>query len=45
MLTAPPTDGAFTNDIVEAAWALLGDIDLMGADFTPIDVTLNAGGS
>ena len=30
VLTAPPTDGAFTNDIVEAAWALLGDADLKG---------------
>jgi NitT/TauT family transport system substrate-binding protein len=45
VLTAPPTDGAYTNDIVEAAYAMLGDIDLMGADFTPMDVTLNAGGS
>jgi NitT/TauT family transport system substrate-binding protein len=47
VLTAPPTDGAFTNEIVEAAWALLAsmDLDLAGADFAPIDVTLTAGGN
>jgi len=47
VLTAPPTDGAYTNDVVEAAYALLADsgVELMGADFAPIDVTLNAGGS
>ena len=46
VLTAPPTDGAYTNDIVNAAYALLGSgVDLMGADFTPMDVTLNAGGN
>ena len=46
VLTAPPTDGAFTNEIVEAAWALLDgmDLDLMGDLFEPIEVTLNAGG-
>ena len=46
VLTAPPTDGAYTNDVVNAAYALLGsDVDLMGAGFTPADVTLNAGGN
>ncbi len=46
VLTAPPTKGAYTNDIVEAAHALLGDtVDLNGADFTPIQVTLEPGGS
>ena len=47
VLTAPPTDGAFTNEIVEAAWALLADdtIDLKGEDFAPIEVTLNPGGN
>ena len=47
VLTAPPTDGAFTNEIVEAAWALLGgmDLDLFGPDYAPTDVTLNPGGS
>ena len=47
MLTGPPTDGAYTNDIVEAAWALLESqgLDLFGEGFTPIDVTLNEGGA
>ena len=46
VLTAPPTDGAYTNDIVEAAWALLGDsVDINGADFEPIEVTLEEGGA
>jgi hypothetical protein len=46
VITAPPTDGAFTNEIVEAAWALLADegLDLMGESFTAIDVTLEPGG-
>ncbi len=46
VLTAPPTDGAYTNEIVEAAWAMLSDagIDLFGPDFAPIEVTLNEGG-
>jgi NitT/TauT family transport system substrate-binding protein len=46
VLTAPPTDGAFTNEIVEAAWAMLADqgLDLFGPDFAPIEVTLNEGG-
>ena len=46
MLTAPPTDGAFTNEIVEAAWALLADmdLDLSGEGFEPIEVTLTEGG-
>jgi NitT/TauT family transport system substrate-binding protein len=47
VLTAPPTDGAYTNEIVEAAWALLADadLDLFGPDFAPIEVTLNEGGA
>ena len=48
VLTAPPTDGAFTNDIVEAAWVLLGgmdlDLDLSGESFAPTEVTLTLGG-
>jgi NitT/TauT family transport system substrate-binding protein len=46
VLTAPPTDGAYTNEIVEAAWALLADqgLDLSGDGFAPIEVTLNEGG-
>jgi NitT/TauT family transport system substrate-binding protein len=46
VLTAPPTDGAFTNEIVEAAHALLGDsVDLTGEGFEEIEVTLEPGGS
>ena len=48
VLTAPPTDGAFTNEIVEAAWALLdgmGVSDTVGAGYAPIEVTLNEGGN
>jgi NitT/TauT family transport system substrate-binding protein len=47
VLTAPPTEGAFTNEIVEGAWALLAEsgLDLAGDSFTPIDVTLNEGGN
>jgi NitT/TauT family transport system substrate-binding protein len=46
VLTEEPTDGAFTNDIVEEAWALLegSGVDLFGEDFEPIEVTLNEGG-
>ncbi|HYN32212.1 MAG TPA: ABC transporter substrate-binding protein, partial [Ilumatobacteraceae bacterium] len=46
VLTKPPTDGAYTNEIVEAAWAMLADqgLDLFGPDFAPIEVTLNEGG-
>ena len=40
MLTAEPTEGAYTNDIVDEAYALLGDsVDINGADFEPIEVT------
>ena len=47
MLTAPPTDGAYTNEIVAAAWAMLDGkgLDLFGEGFTPIEVTLNEGGA
>jgi NitT/TauT family transport system substrate-binding protein len=46
VLTAPPTDGAYTNDVVADAWALLEGmgLDLTGEGFTPIEVTLNEGG-
>jgi NitT/TauT family transport system substrate-binding protein len=46
VLTEQPSDDAFTNDIVEEAWALLGgmDLDLFGEGYTPVDVTLNPGG-
>ncbi len=47
VLTAAPTDGAFTNDIVLAAWALLEalGVDINGADYAPIDVVLAEGGA
>ncbi len=46
VLTAEPTEGAYTNDIVTAALALVGDgVDTTGADFAPIEVTLNEGGA
>jgi NitT/TauT family transport system substrate-binding protein len=45
VLTKPPTEGAYTNDIVEAALKMLGDADTKGADFKATTVTLNPGGS
>jgi NitT/TauT family transport system substrate-binding protein len=48
VLTADPTDGAFTNEIVEEAWTHLNtDVaaDPFGADYAPIEVTLNEGGN
>jgi NitT/TauT family transport system substrate-binding protein len=45
VLTKPPTEGAYTNEIVEEALKLLGDADTKGADFEPIEVTLEPGGS
>ncbi len=45
VLTAPPTEGAFTNDIVTEAIALLDGVDLVGSDYSPIEVTLNEGGN
>ena len=47
VLTAPPTDGAWTNDIVtEAIGNLEGlDVDVDGNDFAPIEVTLEEGGA
>ena len=45
VLTAPPTEGAFTNDIVTEAIALVGAAaDLTGSDYKPTEVTLNANG-
>ena len=44
VLTAQPSPDAFTNDIVDAAHALLGGIDLTGSGFQPIVVTLEPGG-
>ncbi len=47
VLTAAPTEGAFTNDIVTEAWALLEGLglDLKGEGFAPIEVTLVEGGA
>lgn len=46
VLTEAPSDGAYTNDIVEAAHELLGDsVDLTGDGFEPIEVTLEEGGA
>ncbi len=45
VLTEAPSDGAFTNDIVTEAWALVGDrADLFGEGYSPTEVTLNANG-
>ena len=47
VLTAPPTDGAYTNDIVSLALTDLNDmgVDTTGESYTPIDVTLVEGGA
>jgi NitT/TauT family transport system substrate-binding protein len=46
VLTVEPDSTAWTNDIVEAALAELGDeVDTTGEDFTPIEVTLEEGGA
>ena len=47
VLTAAPTDGAYTNDIVSLALTDLNDmgIDTTGEGYTPIDVTLEEGGA
>ena len=46
VLTAEPSEGAYTNDIVTAAHELLGDdIDINGEGFEPIEVTLEEGGA
>jgi NitT/TauT family transport system substrate-binding protein len=47
VLTAPPTDGAFTNDIVEEAWTHIqtDGADTTGESYTPIDVVLTEGGN
>ena len=46
VLTKPPTDGAYTNDIVSEAWAMLDSmgLDLKGESFEPIEVTLAEAG-
>lgn len=47
VLTAAADAESFTNDIVQEAATLLGgmDLDLNGADYAPIEVTLNEGGN
>jgi NitT/TauT family transport system substrate-binding protein len=47
VITAPPPATAFTNDIVTEALAALDalGVDTTGADFAPIDVTLEEGGA
>ncbi len=47
VLTAEPTDGAWTNDIVSLALTDLEEmgIDMTGDGFTPIEVTLEEGGA
>ena len=43
----PPTDGAYTNDIVTLALTNLNEmgIDTTGEKYAPIDVTLQEGGA
>ncbi len=45
VLTEAPGDGAYTNEIVEEATAMLGDLDVNGSDFEPLEVTLEEGGA
>jgi len=47
VLTAAPTEGAYTNDIVTAAYAILDalGVDYKGESFAPATVTLNEGGN
>jgi len=47
VITAPPSEGAWTNDIVTEALAALEDlgVDTTGSGFAPIEVTLEEGGN
>jgi NitT/TauT family transport system substrate-binding protein len=47
VLTAAPTEGAYTNDIVTAAIAILDalGVDYKGESFSPLTVTLTEGGN
>jgi NitT/TauT family transport system substrate-binding protein len=47
VLTEAPDEGAWTNDIVEEALANLEEmgIDTTGESFSPIEVTLEEGGT
>jgi len=44
-ITAEPDEGARTTDVVDAAYALIGDgVDLTGADYTADEVEITPGG-
>lgn len=47
IITEPPPETAYSNEYVEQALTELRDegVDVEGADYTPMDVTLNEGGS
>lgn len=47
VITTDPSEDSYTNEYVEKALAALKDegVDVTGADFAPIDVTLEAGGN
>jgi NitT/TauT family transport system substrate-binding protein len=47
VLSGPPTDGAFSNDIVEEAHSLVTarGVDINGSGYAPIAVTLEEGGN
>jgi NitT/TauT family transport system substrate-binding protein len=47
VLSGPPTDGAFSNDIVEEAHSLVTarGVDINGSGYAPIEVTLEEGGN
>ncbi len=44
VLSAAPDDAAFTTDLAQAALDLIGDADVTGDDWSPVEVTLNEGG-
>ncbi|MDH3296130.1 MAG: ABC transporter substrate-binding protein, partial [Acidimicrobiia bacterium] len=44
VLTAAPDDAAYTTEYAEAAIDLLGDVDTTGSSWSPVEVTLIAGG-
>ena len=47
VITTDPPESAYTNEYIEQALSELEDegVDVDGADFTPIEVTLNEGGN
>ena len=47
VLTKPVDEGAYTNEIIEAAHAILEGlgVELTGDGYAPIEVTLNEGGA